>query len=87
MCLEKINALILLCLTLLLSSCSSRHTVKTVYAYPPQAYLVVCEKSTFTGSTYGDALSYLVKVKAERDICASQIDGIREWLRQTKQLQ
>lgn len=77
--------LISICLTLLLSSCGNKPVVtKTIYQYPPQAYLVVCERSQFTGKTYKDALEYLITVTAERDTCASQIDGIREWKGLTK---
>ncbi|MFK5239445.1 lytic transglycosylase [Glaesserella parasuis] len=44
-----------------------------------------CERSEFSGTTYGDAIEYLVKVMGERDLCASQIDSIREWQARTKQ--
>ncbi|WP_422386332.1 Rz1-like lysis system protein LysC [Actinobacillus lignieresii] len=80
MYLKTISVLISICLALLLSSCSSKPVItKTVYQYPPQAYLVMCERSQFTGKTYKDALEHLITVTAERDTCASQIDGIREW--------
>ncbi|MDD0824645.1 hypothetical protein PTQ27_09260 [Mannheimia sp. AT1] len=58
---------------------------KTEYLYPPQAYLVACERTGFNGSTYGDTIEYLIKVMGERDLCANQIDRIREWQAQTKQ--
>ncbi|SUT93230.1 Uncharacterised protein [[Actinobacillus] rossii] len=79
MSLKTINALTLLCLTTLLSSCASKVTTKTAYLYPPQAYLTPCTKTAFTGATYGDVVEHLIKVTSERDICASQIDNIREW--------
>ncbi|WP_423972814.1 Rz1-like lysis system protein LysC, partial [Glaesserella parasuis] len=53
--------------------------------YPPQAFLMQCERSEFSGTTYGDAIEYLVKVMGERDLCAGQIDSIREWQARTKQ--
>ncbi|UKH40188.1 lytic transglycosylase [Actinobacillus pleuropneumoniae] len=53
-----------------------------MYQYPPQAYIVPCERSQFTGKTYKDALEHLITVTAERDTCASQIDGIRRWQKQ-----
>ncbi|OOS01308.1 hypothetical protein B0186_04120 [Canicola haemoglobinophilus] len=65
------------CLAVSLSSCSSQ--VKTQYLFPPQAYTIPCERSDFSGRTYGDAIEHLIKVMAERDLCASQIDKIREW--------
>lgn len=52
--------------------------------YPPAAYLVQCERSEFSGKTYTDAIDYLMIVIKERDLCASQIDGIREWKGLTK---
>lgn len=73
---------LLLCLALLsmsLSGCASKVITKTEYLYPPQAFLVQCERSEFSGTTYGDAIEYLVKVMGERDLCASQIDSIRDW--------
>lgn len=78
----------LLCLALLsmsLSGCASKVITKTEYLYPPQAFLVQCERSEFSGTTYGDAIEYLIKVMGERDLCASQIDRIREWQARTKQ--
>ncbi|WP_457591976.1 Rz1-like lysis system protein LysC [Glaesserella parasuis] len=38
-----------------------------------------CERSEFGGTTYGDAIEYLVKVMGERDLCAGQVERIREW--------
>ncbi|WP_427834863.1 Rz1-like lysis system protein LysC [Actinobacillus pleuropneumoniae] len=83
MCLKTISVLTSICLTLLLSSCGNKPVItKTVYQYPPQAYLVVCERSQFAGKTYKDAIEHLITVTAERDTCASQIDGIRRWQKQ-----
>ncbi|HDL5740090.1 TPA: lytic transglycosylase, partial [Mannheimia haemolytica] len=36
-------------------------------------------RTAFSGKTYGDTVEYLVKVMGERDLCANQIDRIREW--------
>ncbi|OIT23087.1 hypothetical protein BLL93_12815 [Glaesserella parasuis] len=60
-----------------LSGCTAR--TKIEYLYPPQAFLVQCERSKFSGTTYGDAIEYLVKVMGERDLCAGQVERIREW--------
>ncbi|WP_424320160.1 Rz1-like lysis system protein LysC [Haemophilus parahaemolyticus] len=51
--------------------------MKTVYLTPPQAYLTPCPQTMFTGETYGDAIDYLVVVMSERDLCATQVDNIR----------
>lgn len=72
---------------LLLSSCSSKVTVKTAYVYPPQAYLMACERSPFVGATYGDVIEHLILVTAERDKCASQVDGLNEWLEKNQKSQ
>ena len=73
-----------LCLVLLLSSCSQRVTIKTEYLSPPQAYLTPCTQTPFTGETYGDAIDYLVVVMGERDLCAAQVDNIREYVEKNK---
>lgn len=69
--------LCLVLLSMVLSGCSTK--TKIEYLYPPQAYTIPCERSEFRGKTYGDAIEHLIKVMAERDLCASQIDKIREW--------
>lgn len=76
----KSRALACLCLVLLLSSCSQRVTIKTEYLAPPQAYLTPCPQTMFTGETYGDAIDYLVVVMSERDLCAKQVDSVRNWV-------
>ncbi|HHF3855474.1 TPA: P22AR C-terminal domain-containing protein [Haemophilus influenzae] len=38
--------------------------------------------SYFTG--YGDVVIQLVKVTAERDKCASQVDNLNKWINQAK---
>ncbi|MCK3654239.1 hypothetical protein A4G19_10555 [Pasteurellaceae bacterium Macca] len=57
---------------------------KTEYLFPPQAYLTACERTEFDGTTYGDAVEYLIVVIGERDLCAGQVDSIREWQAQAK---
>nr|DAD64700.1 MAG TPA: hypothetical protein [Caudoviricetes sp.] len=51
---------------------------------PPKAYLLPCDKTPFTGTTYGDAIEQLIIVTAERDKCASQVDNLNKWINQTK---
>lgn len=68
----------------LLSGCAKQITTKAEYIYPPQAFLVPCIKTPFTGSTYGDAVEHLITVIAERDMCASQITNINKWINETK---
>lgn len=86
--LSKSRVAVLLCLMLLstvLSGCTQKVVTKTNYVYPPAAYLVQCERSEFSGKTYADAIDYLIVVIKERDVCANQINSIREWQARTKQ--
>ena len=68
----------------LLSGCTNKVTTKTEYIYPPQAFLTPCVKTPFTGNTYGEAVEHLITVKAERDMCASQITNINKWIENSK---
>lgn len=77
-------AIVLSSLSLLLSACTSKVTTKAEYIYPPQAYTTPCVKTAFTGETYGDVVLQLVKVTAERDKCASQVDNLNKWIAQSK---
>ena len=77
---QRSLALILLCLAPLLSSCSQKVTTKTEYLAPPQAYLLPCPQTAFTGETYGDAIDYLIVVMSERELCAKQVDSVRNWV-------
>lgn len=78
-------ALIPLFLVTLLNGCASPQVqVKHEYIYPPQIYTVPCEQSEFTGTTYGEAITFLRIVMNERDICASRIKGIIDWETTTK---
>ncbi|WP_325062657.1 Rz1-like lysis system protein LysC [Aggregatibacter actinomycetemcomitans] len=81
----KLNLVIVLSsLSLLLSACTSKVTTKAEYIYPPQAYTAPCAKTPFTGETYGEAVLQLVKVTAERDKCAAQVDNINKWIIESK---
>lgn len=64
---------------MVLSGCTQSAVTKTNYVYPPAAYLVQCERSEFSGKTYADAIDYLMIVIKERDLCASQVNSIRDW--------
>lgn len=77
-------ALTLVCLSLFLTACTNKITTEAEYIYPPQAYTAPCVKTAFTGETYGDVVIQLVKVTAERDKCASQVDNLNKWINQAK---
>lgn len=76
----KSLALTPICLTALLSSCA-KPVSKIEYLSPPQAYLTPCQQTAFNGVTYGDAVDYLVVVMGERDLCASQLKQVSEWVK------
>ena len=68
-------------LTVLLTSCASKPQIIT-YPTIPAAYLAHLDKTSFSGSTYGDIAQYAVILKRERDVCLNRIDKIREWQRE-----
>ena len=70
--------LIPLLLTVLLTSCASKPQVVHCPVLPT-AYLAHLDKTSFSGSTYGDVAQYAVILKRERDVCLNRIDKIREW--------
>ena len=72
------------CPSLFLTACTHKVIAKAEYIYPPQAYTVPCVKTAFTGETYGDVVIQLVRVTAERDKCASQVDHLNKWINQAK---
>ncbi|QLB22604.1 Rz1-like lysis system protein LysC [Phocoenobacter skyensis] len=64
---------------MLLSSCSRSVVTKVEKVRVPIAYLVECKQTVFNGKTYGDVIRFLITVIEERDICAKQINLIKEW--------
>ena len=42
--------------------------------------MLPCPQTAFTGETYGDAIDYLVVVMSERELCAKQVDSVRNWV-------
>ena len=77
--------LTLVCPSLLLTACTNKVTTKAEYIYTPQAYTTPCVRTAFTGETYGDVVIQLVKVTAERDKCASQVDNLNKWIKSTRE--
>lgn len=72
-------------LLITLSGCTNKPPIgSTEYIFPPAAYLVPCERTEFSGNTYGETVEYLIRVMGERDLYAGQIDRLREWQAQTK---
>lgn len=54
---------------------------RLIYVYPPAVYMQVCEKTPFTGTTFGDAVIALQVAQNELDMCASRVDGLIKWQR------
>lgn len=70
--------IMLLLLLACLTSCASKPQIIT-YPTIPAAYLAHLDKTSFSGSTYGDVAQYAVILKRERDMCLHRVDKIREW--------
>ena len=72
-----------LCLMMSSVSCAERPKTppapKLIYVYPPAALLQQCEKTPFTGETFGDAVMALQVSQNELDICASRIEALIKW--------
>ncbi|WP_447882280.1 Rz1-like lysis system protein LysC [Serratia fonticola] len=73
------------CLMMLSVSCAERvkpaPAPRLIYVYPPAVYTQVCEKTPFTGTTFGDAVIALQVAQNELDVCASRVDGLIKWQR------
>ncbi|WP_427915956.1 Rz1-like lysis system protein LysC [Spirabiliibacterium mucosae] len=71
--------LIVACLMMLLNGCAQQPIERVEYLFPPQIYLIPCTQTDFTGTTYGEAITYLRKVQYEREVCASRLSGVIDW--------
>ncbi|HHQ6565537.1 TPA: Rz1-like lysis system protein LysC [Serratia fonticola] len=73
------------CLILLSTSCAEKIKPapgpKVIFVYPPAVYTQLCEKTPFTGSTFGDAVIALRVAQNELDVCASRIEGLINWVK------
>ncbi|WP_444860833.1 Rz1-like lysis system protein LysC [Serratia fonticola] len=82
---SRVTVAISVCLILLSTSCADKPKPppppQIIYVYPPAVYTQLCEKTPFTGSTFGDAVIALQVVQNELDVCASRIDGLIKWQR------
>jgi hypothetical protein len=68
---------------MLLASCSKKpeyvYVDRVVKQYPPQAYLVKCDKPTIKGDTWKAVGALAIERGNALDDCADKIDGIIEW--------
>ncbi|WP_373368171.1 Rz1-like lysis system protein LysC [Serratia fonticola] len=82
---SRATVAISVCLILLSTSCAEKPkpapAPQVIYVYPPAVYTQLCEKTPFTGSTFGDAVMALQVSQNELDVCASRIEGLIKWQR------
>ncbi|WP_310445618.1 Rz1-like lysis system protein LysC [Serratia sp. BIGb0234] len=81
--LKTINVGIVLCLPLLLTSCSKTPppAPQQVILLPPESVFTPCEQPELHGVTWGDALSYTLALQTTLKICAGQVDALNKWKR------
>ncbi|ENZ3704427.1 Rz1-like lysis system protein LysC [Serratia marcescens] len=78
--LKAVNVGIVLCLPLLLSSCSrTLPTPQQVVLLPPESVFTPCEQPSLQGDTWGDAVSYALKLQTAFSICAGQVETLQKW--------
>ncbi|MFW7203685.1 Rz1-like lysis system protein LysC [Serratia sp. BNK-17] len=73
-------ALLSLCLSLLLSSCSRvQPTPQQIVLLPPESVFTPCENPQLQGETWGDAVSYTLSLQTALSICAGQVATLNQW--------
>ncbi|WP_315902350.1 Rz1-like lysis system protein LysC [Serratia proteamaculans] len=79
--LKTTNVGIVLCLPLLLTSCSrtSPSAPQQISLLPPESVFTPCEQPTLQGDTWGDALSYTLSLQTSLQICAKQVGTLKKW--------
>ncbi|CVE50532.1 Uncharacterised protein [Serratia marcescens] len=78
--LKAVNVGIVLCLPLLLSSCSKMPPApEQVVLLPPETVFTPCEQPSLQGDTWGDAVSYTLTLQTALHICAGQIEALNFW--------
>nr|WP_314590074.1 Rz1-like lysis system protein LysC [uncultured Serratia sp.] len=71
---------IVLCLPLLLTSCSKTPPApQQVVLLPPETVFTPCEQPTLQGDTWGDAVSYTLALQTALSICANQVGTLNQW--------
>ncbi|WP_420136126.1 Rz1-like lysis system protein LysC [Serratia liquefaciens] len=78
--LKTINAAIVLCLPLLLTSCSKTPpALQQIILLPPESVFIPCAQPELQGNTWGDALSYTLALQTALSICAGQVATLNQW--------
>ncbi|WP_434738539.1 Rz1-like lysis system protein LysC [Serratia nevei] len=85
--LKAVNVGIVLCLPLLLSSCSKTPPApQQVVLLPPESVFTPCEQPILQGETWADAVSYTLALQTSLKICASQVFTLNAWRNESKAL-
>ncbi|WP_422663541.1 MULTISPECIES: Rz1-like lysis system protein LysC [Serratia] len=79
--LKAVNVGIVLCLQLLLTSCSKTlpPALQQVVLLPPESVFTPCMQPALQGDTWGDALSYTLALQTALHICAGQVVTLNQW--------
>ncbi|WP_308370296.1 Rz1-like lysis system protein LysC [Serratia marcescens] len=78
--LKAMNVVIVLCLPLLLSSCSRTPPVpQQIVLFPPESVFTSCDQPSLQGNTWGDAVSYTLTLQTALSICAGQVATLNQW--------
>ncbi|WP_261127045.1 Rz1-like lysis system protein LysC [Serratia marcescens] len=78
--LKATNVVIVLCLPLLLSSCSRTPPAPQPIALsPPESVFTPCEQPKLQGDTWGDIGSYALALQTALSICAGQVATLNVW--------
>ncbi|WP_237159074.1 Rz1-like lysis system protein LysC [Serratia marcescens] len=78
--LKAVNVGIVLCLPLLLTSCSKTPPApQQVVLLPPESVFTPCEQPQLQGDTWGDFVSYTLALQTSFQICAGKIATLSDW--------
>ncbi|HGM5452850.1 TPA: Rz1-like lysis system protein LysC [Serratia marcescens] len=78
--LKAVNVGIVLCLPLLLSSCSRTPPApQQIVLFPPESVFTPCEQPILQGETWGDAVSFTLALQTALSICGSQVATLSQW--------
>ncbi|WP_241167857.1 MULTISPECIES: Rz1-like lysis system protein LysC [Serratia] len=78
--LKAVNVGIVLCLPLLLSSCSRTPPApQQIVLLPPESVFTPCEQPELQGNTWGDAASYALALQTALSICTGQVVTLNKW--------
>ncbi|MEL5516586.1 Rz1-like lysis system protein LysC [Serratia bockelmannii] len=78
--LKAVNVGVVLCLPLLLSSCSKTPLApQQIVLLPPESVFTPCEQPSLQGDTWGDAVSYTLTLQTALSICAGQVATLNQW--------